>query len=204
MRRRAFLAGAAAALGGCALGPKAVQPALYDFGIEPPPAAGERIQRPIGLADVSASPWLQTQAIVYRLAYRDASRLQPYALSRWAAPPAELILHRMRSALARAAQGGFGIAAEGTAFDHLLQVHLEAFEQVVDSPADARGVARMRARLSNARRRSVAQHLFEHEVRCPSVDATGAVHALAAAADRLVAEMVVWVAAETTQRGNED
>lgn len=199
MKRRAFLTGTATlALGGCALGSRTVQPALYDFGIEAPPATDARVESRIGLAEVSADPWLQTTAIVYRLAYRDATRLRRYSLSRWASPPANLILQRLRFALARAARDGFSMVSDGLAVDHRLHVHLETFEQVVESPARARGVARMRARLSRADRQAVAQHLFQHEEPCPSIDAAGSVHALAAAADRLIAETVVWVAAETT------
>jgi cholesterol transport system auxiliary component len=198
MRRRGFLAGTvAAALGGCALGSRSVPPALYDFGVEPPPVSGARVESRLGLAEVSANPWLQTSALMYRLAYRDTAQLRPYALSRWAAPPAELIEQRLRFALAHAAGNGFSMAADGLAVDHLLRVHLETFEQVVDSPTSARAVARMRARLSGADRRVRAQHLFQHEERCQSVDAAGSVHALAAAADALVGAMVEWIAAET-------
>ena len=128
---------------------------------------------------------------------RDAAQLRPYALSRWAAPPAELIRQRLGAALARSAQNGFSMAADGIATDDLLRVHLEAFEQVVDAPTRARALVRVRARLSNAERRELARQRFEHEAPCPSVDAPGAVHALAAAADRIVVEMVGWIAAET-------
>ena len=200
MKRRLFLAAAAAFAAGCTLAPKATQPTLYDFGIEPPPAPGARLRSRVALAHVSADPWLQSQAIVYRLAYENAKQLHPYALSRWAAPPADLITQRLRMALGVAAGNGFSMAADGLVSDHLLRVHLEAFEQVVDTPATSRGVVRMTARLSGADRRLRGQRPFRAERPCPSVDAAGGVQALTAAADALIAEIVAWVAAQSADK----
>ena len=189
--------GAGIALGGCTLAPNTVQPALYDFGIDLPPASTQPLRARVALAEVSANSWLQTQAIVYRLAYRDAAQLHPYSLSRWAAPPAELLTQRLRDALGQAARNGFSMHSEGLAVDHLLRVHLEAFEQVVDTPAASRAVVRMRARLSSAERKPRAQRLFQSERPCASVDAAGSVHALKAAADAAIVQMIDWVAVET-------
>jgi cholesterol transport system auxiliary component len=198
MRRRLFLAGSAGfVLGGCSLAPATVQPALYDFGIEPGAAPTRPLRSRVALAEVSANSWLQTQAIVYRLAYRDPAQLRPYSLSRWAAPPADLLTQRLRDALGQAARNGFSMAAEGLAVDHLLRVHLEAFEQVVDTPTESRGVVRMRAHLSGADRRARAQRVFQAEQPCTSVDAAGSVHALRAATDMAIAQMIDWVAAES-------
>jgi ABC-type uncharacterized transport system auxiliary subunit len=118
-------------------------------------------------------------------------------LSRWAAPPAELIAQRLRFALAHAARNGFSMAADGLPIDQVLRVHLEAFEQVVDTPQASRGVARVLARLTSAERRARAQRLFQSEQPCESVDAAGSVHALIAATDALIAQMLPWVASET-------
>jgi cholesterol transport system auxiliary component len=191
------VSGTSIALGGCTLAPSTVQPALYDFGIDPPPASTQPLQSRVALAEVSANSWLQTEAIVYRLAYRDAAQLHPYSLSRWAAPPAELVTQRLRDALGQAARNGFSMHSEGLAADHLLRVHLEAFEQVVDTPTASRAVVRMRARLSGADRRPRAQKLFRSEQPCASVDAAGSVHALKAAADAAIVQMIDWVVAET-------
>lgn len=197
MKRRSFLAGSASTLlAACSLAPKAVQPALYDFGIAPPPQAAVKLDSRIALAEVSANAWLQTPAIVYRLAYDDAARLRPYSLSRWAAPPAELVAQRLRFALAQAARNGFSMASDGQPIDQLLRVHLEAFEQVVDTPQASRGVARVLARLTSAERRARAQRLFQSEQPCGSVDAAGSVHALITATDALIAQILPWVAAE--------
>jgi cholesterol transport system auxiliary component len=174
-----------------------VQPALYDFGIDPPPRSTQPLRSRVALAEVSANSWLQTQAIVYRLAYRDAAQLHPYALSRWAAPPAELVTQRLRGALGEAARNGFSMHSEGLTADHLLRVHLEAFEQVVDTPASSRAVVRMRSRLSSPQRKLRAQRLFQAEQPCTAVDAPGSVHALKAAVDAAIVQMIDWVAVET-------
>lgn len=198
MKRRSFLAGTATlALAGCSLAPATVQPALYDFGIEALPPIDAKLTARIALAHVSANSWLQTPAIVYRLAYRDPAQLHPYSLSRWAAPPADLITQRLRLALGRAGGNGFSMAADGIATDHLLRVHLEAFEQVVDSPASSRALARLAASIAGPERRLRAQRQFEAERPCASVDAPGSVHALTAATDALIAQIVSWLVTET-------
>ena len=192
-----IVSGVSIGLGGCTLAPHTVQPALYDFGIEPPPASAQPLRSRVALADVSANSGLQTQAIVYRLAYRDAAQLYPYSLSRWAAAPAELLTQRLRDALGAAARNGFSMLSEGLAADHLLRVHLEAFEQVVDTPTASRAVVRMRARLSGADRKPLGQRAFRSEQPCATVDAAGSVHALTAAADLVIVQIIDWVAAET-------
>ncbi|MCC7080590.1 MAG: membrane integrity-associated transporter subunit PqiC [Burkholderiales bacterium] len=203
MRRRCFLIGSAGivsaagiGLGACTLAPSVAQPALFDFGIDPPPAPAQPLQLRLALAEVSASAWLQTPAMVYRLAYRDATQVRSYALSRWAAPPAELVTQRLREALGLAARNGFGMAADGFTADRVLHVHLEAFEQVVDSPTSSRGLVRMRASVSSAERKLRAQRLFQAERPCASVDAQGSAHALGAAADDAIVQVIAWLAAE--------
>jgi len=199
--RRILLAAAAAVvtLGGCSLAPATGQQAIYDFGLESP-AGAVVVPAKLSLADVSAHSALQTSAILYRLAYRDPARVESYALSRWSAPPAELLTQRLRLALSGKGGETFSMATEGLAADYALRVHLEAFEQVVDAPGQCRGVARARASLANAERRLKSQRVFQAERPCPSVDAPGAAHALAGASDALIAEVLQWVAEETARR----
>jgi cholesterol transport system auxiliary component len=203
LKRRSFLSAVAVSgLAGCSIGPQpAPQPALYDFGIEPPAPHPARLGASLALAEVTAGPALQTTAIVYRLAYRNPARLQPYSLSRWAAPPAVLVTQRLRLVLARSAPRGLSMMSDGLRGDYLLRVGLDVFEQVVDAPAAARGVVRAQASLvSGSDRRLVAQRAFDAEQPCPSVDAEGAVSALSAAADVLVAQILDWVAAATARK----
>lgn len=196
-RRDLLLACVAAGLGGCTLAPTAARPAMYDLGIEPPPVPARPLRARVALAEVSASAWLQTPAIVYRLAYDDPAQVRVYALSRWAAAPAELIEQRLRQALGQAAGAGFSLMAEGLPTDYLLRIHLETFEQVVDTPSSSRALVRLRARLTSADRKARAQHVFESQQPCASVDAVGSVHALGTAADAAIARLVEWLGAQT-------
>jgi cholesterol transport system auxiliary component len=188
---------AALALSACSAVQESGHPALYDFGFDPSAPAPAALPAKLSLVEVSANSWLHTPAVLYRLAYRDGARLEPYALSRWSAPPAELLTQRLRLAMAAAGGSRFSMANEGIAADYALRIHLEAFEQVVRAPDDCRGVARVRASLAGADRKLRAQRLFQAERGCPSVDAPGAVRALGAAADALVADILQWVAQET-------
>jgi len=172
--------------------------AVYDFGIDTPKLQAARFSATLVLDDVGSPNWLNSPAIVYRLAYGDIARLHPYSLSRWAAPPPVLVTQRLRSALGKAASGSFAAVADGVRSDYVLRVELESFVQVVDAPNSARGIIRARASLIDAAQRSLrAQRLFEVEQPSPSVDAPGAVRALSAATDILIAQLIDWAARQT-------
>ena len=192
----ALLAGLCA--GGCALGPAPVPIAVYDFGIETPKRVPVRLQASLALDEVSAPSALQSSAIVYRLAYRDGAQVQPYSRARWAAPPAALIHQRLRQAFGDSAQRGVSALSDGVRSAFILRVELDSFVQVIESPDAARGMVRMRASLIDAGERSLrAQRTFEAERAAPSVDAPGAVRALSAATDAVIAELIEWTARET-------
>lgn len=201
--RRSVLIAAAAALGGCALGPTPrPNMAVYDFGLDHGvPAPAPRIAGVLALDEVYAPGWINSAGIVYRLAYRDGARLQPYAHSRWAASPASLFGQRLRLALGAATERGVLAPADGGQADHLLRVELESFVQIIDAPDRARGLVRARATLIDTRDRALrAQRLFAAERPSPSVDAEGAVRALGAASDALIGELVEWVTTHAGQR----
>ena len=142
--------------------------------------------------------WMHSSAIVYRLGYRNIAQLQSYALSRWSAAPQVLVTHRLRSALGKVVRGGFTEVTEGVHSDYVLRLELENFVQVVDTSTSARGVIRARASLIDAaQRRLHAQRVFEVEQPSPSVDAPGAVRALRAATDVLIAQLIDWTARQT-------
>src|SRR4051812_29658722 len=87
---------AALGMAGCALGPAAADPVSYDFRPEPAKAAEARMRPAVLVPDVAAPTWMDTPAIFYRLAYRDAARPQAYSGSRWVMPPATLFTNRLR------------------------------------------------------------------------------------------------------------
>lgn len=150
-----------------------------------------RIDEPLLVEAVHAPSWLDTTAIVYRLAYTQEARHQAYAHSYWAGPPSDLLTARLTARLADSTnivRPGQGIPA-----DHALRVELIEFVQVFESPQSSSGLVQMRASLINGRS-LVAQQSFGAAKPAPSPDASGAVRALSDAADSAISEIVEWVA----------
>ena len=187
------------ALVGCALPDKAARPASYDFGPGPLAVAASDRRAPLPaltLAEVQASPALNSPAMLYRLLYADAQHLQAYALSRWSMTPAELLRQRLADTLGqrRALLSPEGGAPAGTA---TLRLSLEEFSQLFDSPQQSRGLLRLRATLSQsgpAGDRVLAQRSIIVQRPAPSADAPGGVRALSAATDAAAEELLGWLA----------
>jgi len=196
MRRRAFVTGAMAlTVSACTLGRGAAEMAHYDLGTELPAASPRRLPGSIALDEVSAGGWLQTNAILYRLAYRETAQLQAYTQSRWTESAAALMTARLRRALNASTERGVTMVADGVPTDHVLKVSLDTFEQWVQSPSASRAVVDMRAVLIDGKSRSLqASYTFRLEEPCPSVDAEGAVRALRTASDRTIAALIEWLA----------
>jgi cholesterol transport system auxiliary component len=132
--------------------------------------------------------------MVYRFAYADSGQPRVYGLSRWAAPPAELIGARLRSRLARIVEPGLASSRDGVAGEHVVRIELEEFSQVFDTPSSSRGVLRARATLiGGARRTTIAQRAFAFERPAPAADAAGGAAALAATGNDLVEAVVEWL-----------
>jgi cholesterol transport system auxiliary component len=178
----------AAALGatlmGCSVLPPAMPaPAVFDFGLGPALAAPAGAPAAV---QVSAPPWLDGTAMVYRLAHGDGARLASYRDSRWAAPPAALVQERLKQRLAR---------ASGTAAALMLRVEMEEFCQIFDAPASSRAVVRVRAAVLEAGSgRVLRQQAFAEEVVAATADAPGGARALVQAADATVARVMDWAA----------
>jgi len=188
---------------GCSIGPGATQqPATYDLG----PSRGATGANPgipavLLVPEVGAPAWLSGYGIVYRLNYENPARTQTYALSRWAAPPAELLTQRLRSQFA-AASNGVTTRADAARADYLLRVELEDFSQGFDAPGSSRTVLRARASLVNlANRALVAQRAFAVDRVTSSPDAAGAVGALGAASNEFVEALVAWTAERLSPAG---
>lgn len=197
----------AASLAACSsLAPdKPVRANTYDFGVVPAAAAvavSPASPRAIVLADLEAAGALETSALLYRLGYADANRLQPYAHARWAAPPTRLVRQRLREILGRDravldASESAALARQGGALPPTLRVDLEEFSHVFDSPAQSFGIVRLRVTLMEntpAGERLVGQRLFAQRQPAPTADAPGGVRALAAATDAAVQEIAAWLA----------
>lgn len=189
-------------LAGCSAGPATRDtPVTYDFGPQQADTGGAKTLRAsVLLQSIAAPVWLDTPAIVYRLAYQDAARQQSYANSRWATAPASLLAQRLRSRLAAASEGGVVSGSDGARADYALRVELEEFSQVFDAADRSRGVVVARASLVNTAKRSlIAQRGFSVERAAGSADADGGVRALTAASSELIDAIIAWTATGIAQ-----
>lgn len=168
--------GLAASLLACGGGRQALPMSVHDFGPAPLAAASPAVN-----VEVRLSPWLDSTAVHYRLAYEDATRLGVYSQSRWAAPAGQLLGQRLRQQVGR---GGGGC---------LLRLEVEEFAQVFDAPATSRGVLQGRMTLWDKQRKLLAERSFSAEKPAQSADARGGVAALIEAADASGKEAVLWL-----------
>jgi len=189
-------------LAGCSAGPTTRDtPVAYDFGPQRADAGSAKsVRASVLFGNVSSPAWLDTSAVVYRLAYQDASRQQAYANSRWANAPAALLTQRLRARLAAETEGGVVSPGDGARADYALRVELEEFSQMFDAADRSRGVVVARASLVNTAKRSlVAQRSFSIERAATSIDAEGGVRALVAAGLELSDAIVAWTASSVAQ-----
>lgn len=162
-------------LAGCAGGGADTAPRLYDLGLAAPAAK----LPPLRAVSVRAAMPFDGVDMHYRLAYRDAAELASFAHSRWAAPPAEL----MRKQLQRALPAGGGAPC-------VLEVEIQEFTQVFTAK-DASEV-RIEARAAAG---GASRTIGVTEAGAGATAAAGAA-AFARAADRAIAELGGWLAAQ--------
>ncbi len=208
---RKFLILAVMALAGCAA-PRAQAPvALYDFGLQRLTAVSDasgisgdlRLRASILVPDALAPVWLDSTAILYRLAYQDLARVYAYGGSRWAATPATLLTQRIRNRIAMVNDDGVVNAAEGARTDYALRLELEEFTQIFDTAGHSRAVIKLRASLIDRRTRLLlSQRSFSIEQPAPAPNAPGAVHALTEASDNLIWALVGWLAEKLPEGKN--
>ena len=178
---------------GCAIGPeKRDPPAVFDLGPQRSyPASRPAINATLLIAAASASPWLDSPHIIYRLTYRDAGRPEAYAQHRWAMSPVLLLTERLRGRFAAASRGVVG-TQDGARADYSLRIELEDFSQSFDAADASRANVRLRASLIDLNTRALhAQRSFSVE-RPAAPNAPGAAQSLAAASDAVVEELVAW------------
>jgi cholesterol transport system auxiliary component len=210
-RPRLFLVALAAAsllAAGCAgFIDKPQRPTLYDMG--PLPALTASAQSPVAgnphiplvLPDIEAAGALESSALLYRLGYLDDHQLRAYSLSRWSAPPPQLVRQRLRQQLGRERpvlnlDESASLARERPRSIYMLRLELEDFAQVFDAPERSRGVVRLRATLftnSAAGEQLIGQRSISVEGAAPTPDASGGVRALAQATDAAAADIGTWL-----------
>jgi cholesterol transport system auxiliary component len=191
--RGILLLAAVAALAACA-GNSSAPPVEYDFGLggatlEEPP----RLRREITVADATAPAWLDSPAIVYRLAYRDSAQPRAYVESRWVAAPAVLFTVQLRQRLVATTRSGVLAPGDGVRPAATLRVEVQEFSQVFDAPERSRALVRVRAVLV-ADGRLLGQTSFAVDRPAPSPDAAGGARALALTADAAIDRLIGWTA----------
>ena len=162
----------------------------HDFGITPQ-TAGTVLPVKLQLLPVNAPQWINSRDINYRLAYKHNDHIAAYTESAWIAPPPGLLALRLHNASP----------------DHLLtldklpprtyctlQVDLETFEQVFDTPNTSNAHMALHVTLSSRRNREfVMQTSIYNTAVAPSPDARGGSAALAAACDATVQQTLRWL-----------
>lgn len=193
---RAALLLSLALLAACSIAPQSRDGAAsYDFGLpRADKEASPRLQHDLVVAALSAPAWMDNTGMYYRLAYRDATRPQAYAQSRWVMPPAALLGQRLRASIARASKAAVFTPADGARADYTLRMELEEFSQVFDAADNSRAVLRLRASLIR-NRGVVAQQAFSIERAAATPNAGGGVQALIAAGDEAGNSLIDWLAA---------
>ena len=201
-------------LAGCsALPDKPVRASLYDFGpgnLTAQPTTRQAALRALpalAIDDISTSGGaLDNQAVLYRLAYRDAQELRPYTLARWAMPPAQLVRQRLREQLGQQrnifdARGGLALnRSQNAVLPLLLRLDLDEFSHVFTAPDTSVGLIRLRATLieqATSGEKLIAQRSVVVQRPAPSADAPGGVRALTAATDAAIEEIDVWLQQST-------
>lgn len=205
-RKHLSLALLAALLAGCSVLPdKPQRPVQYDFG--PGTVASQPMDRraplpPLALADVEASGPLEAgTSVFYRLGYADTQQLRPYALARWAMPPAQLVRQRLREHLGQrrtvvsAGEGAAMMRSDGQQ-PLVLRVDLEEFSQLFTAPAASKALLRLRVTVLDnlpAGEKVLAQRQFIVQRDAATPDAAGGVRALAEATDGAAADLSQWL-----------
>jgi cholesterol transport system auxiliary component len=175
--------------------PRSPEVRSYDFGMfDARPTSATQLNAPLVILPVSAPSWMHGSAIVYRLRYTDPPYSETYRLSRWVAPPAELLTMRLLESTA-AVNTGFTLAsADGNRTGYVIEVALEEFIHEFESPTISRGIVQVRASLvDRSTGEIIAQQTLRAEELVASADAPGAVRALTGATNAIIARLMTWI-----------
>jgi cholesterol transport system auxiliary component len=167
-------------LGGCIGGKPKPAPAVYDFGLELAPETPADAK--VRIDAITAAEPLNSNRIRYRLNYQNPAQVFTYTESRWAAQPAELLMAKTR-----------GSAAMSGKSSCVLQLQLEAFDHVFDSPTASFGVVQLNAVLKDKSPRKLLAHKqFHEQATAASADARGGAMALNQASTAALAKAIDW------------
>jgi cholesterol transport system auxiliary component len=192
-------------LTGCAITPQNERPAsVYDFGLQQASSTNsalsnqrQQLMTSLLIAEAKSPVWLNSNAIQYRLAYREPTQLYSYANSRWAAAPATLLTHHIRNSIATATNNRILSTSDNVRADFILHLELEEFSQIFDAIDKSHVIIRLRASLINRSSRLLkAQHSFNIKLAAPTANAAGAVQALTESSEKLTGDLITWLAEE--------
>jgi len=184
-------------LGACTTPPRDIQH-RYDFGPLPGAPAPAPALPPLTLAPVSAPVGQEAPLIRYRLAYSDANNQQPYANSRWNAPPADLFEQRIK---ARIGQAGSAVLAlsDGVRTLPVVKIEIDDFTHVFNSLEES--AAHVAVRVSVIERNQLLAHQrFARQQPAAGANASAGAAALAAASDAVIGDILQWLAGLPIQR----
>ncbi|MES2046888.1 MAG: ABC-type transport auxiliary lipoprotein family protein [Pseudomonadota bacterium] len=163
----------------------------YDFGTVAKENNAAPSKIAISLADVSAPATLDSNAMLYRLAYDNAQLLHPYANHHWSMPPAQLFTQRFKSRIA--ATGGTVLGAtDGVAELPVLRIEMDEFSQVFTSTTQSEAKIALRVTLIK-KNKLIAQQYFDLATASASADASGGAKAMQVTADRSISAILAWL-----------
>ena len=187
-------------LSGCTIFPKPnTAAATYNF-IADTPEKKNQLDQPtiksgkkILVKHTSAPPWLDSQAIYYRLVFHNPFQSYAYANSRWSSPPAFLLTQQIKQKIAAETNHLIIKDSSMATVENELHIELEEFSQIFDTLTDSRVVIRFQASLVNNSHRLIAQRAFSIQQAAQSADASGAVNAFSIASNQLMDELINWL-----------
>lgn len=151
------------------------EPRTFDLGLEAPGARMPALR----IGSVRAIAPFDTPDMQYRLVYRNATEIATFAHSRWAASPADMF----RKQLLRVSGDGAGKCS--------LDVDIQEFSQVFSAKETSEARIDLRASVRGGASRSVS--IVEPNA---GADAASGAAAVARAANRAIAELGGWIAAQ--------
>lgn len=167
-------------LPGCAGQP--VAPDVAEYGLPAVSAGASPLLRSV---EVGAPSWFSGRGIQYHLAYADVARRSIYANSRWIAPPPEMLERFLARNLAGEGKSAPGICR--------LQIELDEFHQMFDTPQASRGMLAVRATLLAQGGTPLARQSFSAARPAGSPDAHGGIAALGLAVGDLSRSLGRWL-----------
>ena len=157
-------------------------PQQYDFGPTAQVSSATARQTMPAMNEILTSAALDSNAMLYRLAYDDPRQLKAYAQARWTMPPAQLLMQRVKL------QNGSSTGIDG----RVLQLELDEFSQIFTAPQQSHAQISVRASLRQGKN-ILAQRRFTLTAATTTADARGGANAMQTAADNFIAELNAWI-----------